>query len=255
MNKNDQNTFEGLPSLHLKEKSSQKLEKELDELEEDFNPHMDTPAEDKSEVRKKEKEYAKLNSDERQEYITQNAPKMAEGDMISENGETLNFATAQNLDDLIDMIEKEGSIKNNVGQEIPAKAIINCIYDRLLNRNSEDKDWTKITLRHRLREMVYRFAEEYMETNEFKSLEGLDLEKPKTLEELTNTLLNFDAIPDSKGNMVTSETIVNYINHDRLDFLPSPIKHKVQYLKQLEGTNKKPFWKKSISKIKSFFGR
>jgi len=215
----------------------------------DEDIEMPSPEPEKNIVQEEKKEYARMTPEERQRYITEHAPQLERNDMLNSKGEIVDFSEAKNLEELIEMIRTEGSIKNNVGEEIPADALINCIYDRLLNRNDELKDWTKITLRHRLREMVYRFAEDYMKTQEFKALEGLDLQHIHTLQELEDALIKRNDVIDAQG-------VMKAIQKEEYDALPRPLYFKARFLIEEEKRLKpQPRWKKAFSRLGSFFGR
>lgn len=211
---------------------------------------VETPPEPQKIIPQKEKkEYAQMSSEERQQYITEHAPQMGPEDMLNTRGEMVDFGEAKTLDELIEMIRNEGVIKNNVGEEIPAESLISCIYDRLLNRNEESKDWTKITLRHRLREMVYRFAEEYMKTEEFKALEGLNLETIHTLDELREELVKRNDVIDADG-------ILQAIKREEFDTLPEPLKAKARILHEQEKlVQPQSRLKKAFKRFGSFFSR
>jgi len=173
-----------------------------------------------------------LKKEDKEKYISELAPKLPEKDFLNDVGEHVDFSSAQNIEQLIRMVENQKYIINGIGERVPADIVTDLIYDRVLNRQSFNKDWTKITLRHRLRETAYRLAEEYMQRPEFAGLANLDLEKINSVDNLKIVLQEHDMLPDINGKMLASETIIKYIEVGRFDLLPMPLQYKVKHLQK-----------------------
>ena len=204
--------------------------------------------------------YGKLNPQERQKFITKEIKDqvhLTEEDFETPDGRELDFGSAHNLEQLIRMIGQEDVIKNGLGEEIESATIINLIYDRVLNRNDRNRDWTTITLRHRLREMVYRLTEEYMQQPEYLGLAGLNLQEASSREQLTNLIRERKDAIDAQGNKINGATLAHYIEIGRYDLVPVPLRYKLNTLlkQEKEEEDKKPVWKKAISRVARWFGR
>jgi hypothetical protein len=171
-----------------------------------------------------------LSKEEREKYIAQQAPKLDEKDFKNDVGEHIDFSSAQNIEQLIRMVENQKYIINQKGERVPADTVTDLIYDRVLNRASFNKDWTKITLRHRLRETVYKLAEEYMSRSEFAGLANMDLEKVNSLDNLKTVLREYEMLPDINGKITSSEIMIDHLDKGRIDLLPIPLQYKVLHL-------------------------
>lgn len=187
-------------------------------------------------------------------------PKLELADMLNEEGEIIDFSQAQTYHDLIEMITREGKIKNQLGQELPAEKVINLIYKLTYQdlKNYQKEDWTNITLRHRLRETVAKLINEYKKTEEFKALVGLDLSQATTVEEVINLIKRKERLIDAQGNYVNSEVIIGHIKEGHLHLLPELIRFKIielnrikneEYISQSSSASSDP------QAGKSFFGR
>ena len=82
------------------------------------------------------------------------------------------------------MITREGTISNQLGQELPAESVINLIYKLTYQdlKKHQKEDWTNITLRHKLRETVAKLIYEYKKTDEYKTLMNVDLSGASSIE-------------------------------------------------------------------------
>src|SRR3990167_8090875 len=117
---------------------------------------------------------------------------LSAADFAPENkpGEIDDFSQANDYHQLVEMIMREGSITNQLGQELPAETVINLIYKLTYQdlKNYQKADWTNITLRHNLRATVAKLIDEYKKTDEFKALAGLDLSAASTIEEVIDLI-------------------------------------------------------------------
>lgn len=187
-------------------------------------------------------------------------PKLELKDMMNEEGEVIDFSKAGSYHELIEMITREGSIKNQLGQELPAESVINLIYKLTYQdlKNYQKEDWTNITLRHKLRETVAKLILEYKKTDEFKALAGLDLSGATTIEEVLDLVDQRQKLIDAQGNYVEPETIIDNIKHGHLHLLPEPIRFKVIEINKQNNeeemmTKQKP--KTDSQQHQSFFSR
>ncbi len=166
-------------------------------------------------------------------------PILELADMQNEEGETIDFSVAQNYHELIEMITREGQIKNQTGQVLPAESVINLIYKLTYQdlNNFKKEDWTNITLRHRLRETVAKLINEYKKTDEFKALAGLDLSSAKTVSEVMELISQQEKVMDAQGDIVYPYILINHIRDGHLHLLPEPIRFKVIELNKQDHEN------------------
>jgi hypothetical protein len=204
---------------------------------------------------------------ERKTFIKEHAKKLSPEDYVYTfpNGEkgNLDFAGIQDAGQLIERLMELPYIENQLGEKIPTDTLINIIYDRMLNRENESKDWTKITLKHGLREAVYRVNEDYMQGLEYKNLAGLDFSGVQSVEDLKAELRRYGAQPNKFGQQIPADLIIQNIEKENYKDVPSPIAHKLAEILKREqaqgGASRAPQKKKGfggfISKAKSWFSR
>jgi len=156
-------------------------------------------------------------------------PKLEDADMRNVDGDTVDFGLAQDYHQLIEMITREGVIKNQLGEAMPAEQVINLIYKLTYQdlNNFKKEDWTRITLRHRLRETVAKLIYEYKKSEEFKALVGLDLSGARDIETVINLIAQKKRLIDVQGNMVGADLIIDHIKNGHLHLLPEPIRYKI----------------------------
>ena len=149
--------------------------------------------------------------------------------MLNREGEIVDFSQANDYHQLVEMIMREGSITNQLGQELPAETVINLIYKLTYQdlKNYQKADWTNITLRHNLRATVAKLIDEYKKTDEFKALAGLDLSAASTIEEVIDLINQPEKLIDTSGNFIGANDIIKYIKDGQLHLLPEPIRFKV----------------------------
>lgn len=212
----------------------------------------------------KEGEYSQKTPEQRKEYIKAHAPKLSEEDYryVGPDGieRRLDFTGVQTLDQLVKNINSLPYIENQKGEKIPSETLISLIYDRVLNRDDSLKDWTKITLRHGLREAVYRVTEDFMQEPEYKNLVGLNLDGITSVEEFKNALRMYGFRPNQFGLHVPVHHIISHIEKGNYNELPPSIAYKLAELlrkeeREKQTKQKSPIWQKPFSKIKSWFKR
>ena len=161
-------------------------------------------------------------------------PKLEIKDLLNKEGEIVDFSQASSYHELIEMLTREGTITNQLGQELPAETVINLIYKLTYQdlRNYQKEDWTNITLRHNLRAAVARLIYEYKESDEFKALVGLDLSSAQTIDQVVNLINQKERLIDAEGNLVGKDDIIKYIKNSKLHLLPEPIRFKVIEINQ-----------------------
>lgn len=159
----------------------------------------------------------------------------------------VDFTHAESLPELINLIREVGEIQNSNGQTIEADTLINLIYDRLYNPGA---DWSKITLRHRLRETVYTLLHKYQQQPEYlNNLGQVGFLNIKNLDQLKANVLHSNWALAS-GKIVTGEQVVGMINEGDIINLPAPIKYQVISLNK--ASLKTP---PSAPEPKSWYGR
>lgn len=238
---------------------------EIDDIESvDLEPEYDDSETDGSEktsdeiVEKIVEEYAPENKPSQPDYSK--PPKLELADMLNEEGEVIDFSKARSYHELIEMITREGKIKNQLGQEIPAETVINLIYKLTYQdlKNYQKEDWTNITLRHKLRETVAKLIYDYKKTDEFRALAGLDLSGASSIDEVIGLVSYKGRLIDAQGNYVDASTIIDHIQEGHLHLLPEPIRFKIIEINKFE--SEKPIAQLPEKKLepkpgKSFFNR
>ncbi len=166
-------------------------------------------------------------------YMSPEAAKAVEkeADFISRrNGERLDFSEADSMVDLQRMVIGEKYITDGTGRNSDSDTVMAVIYDRLLN--AKERDWTQITLRHRLRETVYRMYDQYARTQEFAELRGFDLDTITSEEGLKKALAKKDILHDRSGKLVKGiDMATKYIGTQYEYLLPDPILYKLRSLR------------------------
>ncbi len=216
-------------SVEIEPKIDPKLERQLLEdqeansLDDEFDKYeeydLETPAEMITEL----KGYKPAQPD------YSKPPKLELADMLNEEGEVVDFSQAKSYHELMEMITREGKIKNQLGQELSAETVINLIYKLTYQdlKNYQREDWTNITLRHKLRETVAKLIYEYKETDEFRALAGLDLSRAITVDEVIGLVEVKKRLIDAQGNYVSSDIVVSNIKANLLHLLPESIRFKI----------------------------
>lgn len=181
-----------------------------------------------------------------------NAPDMTKKDFLTPEGRYVDFTAAGSLPELVNIIREVGSITNNNGQQLEGDTVINLIYEYIYQPKP---DWTKITLRHRLREAVYALIEKYKKTPEYlNNLGQVGLFNINSLHDLKAEIIkkSFWTLPN--GLSVGNQTIISLIDNGLINDLPGPIREKVISLNKTSfataKTEKKEGWG---AKIKSLF--
>lgn len=208
---------------------------------------------------------------ENRQIIKEQAPVLSEENFLTKSGDYVDFSQAKSIPEIIEQLAELGEIQHGNGeniQTIPAEQIITLIYDRLYNPYA---DWTKITLRHRLRESIYRLAEDFRKTPDyFNNLNASQYLKATNLNELKLFLEDEVAIPATNGQIMTGSQAIEAIEYGRLDLLPAQLRFKIISLNRHSVTQsnqtapavspaKSPTWRQSLtntwSSVKSFFSR
>ncbi|MDO8668903.1 MAG: hypothetical protein Q7K65_01240 [Candidatus Buchananbacteria bacterium] len=193
-------------------------------------------------------------------------PKLELSDMLNQEGEIIDFSQARSYHELIEMITREGTIKNQLGQELPAETVINLIYKLTYQdlKNYQKEDWTNITLRHKLRETVAKLIYDYKKTDEFRALAGLDLSGAQTIYEIIKLVYQKEKLIDAQGNYVGPDVIAGHIQEGHLHLLPELIRFKIIEINKRESeehlarVSKKPESepvKPALNPVKRFFSR
>jgi len=201
---------------------------------------------------------------ENRQIIKEQAPVLSEENFLTKSGDYVDFSQAKSIPEIIDQLAELGEIQHGSGentQTVPAEQIITLIYDRLYNPYA---DWTKITLRHRLRESIYRLAEDFRKTPDYlNNLNASQYLKVDSLSELKSSLEDDVAIQATNGQTMTGSETVAAIENGRLDLLPPQLRFKVISLnKQMtfkaeqevnQPKHIKSSWKESLSTTWSSF--
>ncbi len=203
-----------------------------------------------------------------QEQIKEQAPILPPESFLTEAGDYVDFSRAQSIPEIIDQLTTMGEIKTGTGEVVSAPELITLIYDRLYNPYA---DWTKITLRHRLRESIYRLANDFRRTPDYlNNLNASQYLKATNLNELKLSLEDEVAIPATNGQIMSGSQAIEAIEYGRLDFLPAQLRFKIISLNRRSAVQsnqttpamsptKSPTWRQSLSNtwssVKSFFSR
>ncbi len=210
----------------------------------------------------KTKEEARLQ--ENQQIIKEKAPVLSEENFLTKSGDYVDFSQAKSIPEIIEQLAELGEIQHGNGesiQTVPAEQIITLIYDRLYNPYA---DWTKITLRHRLRESIYRLAEDFRKTPDYlNNLNASQYLKVDSLDELKSSLEDEEALTAANGQTMTGSQAIAAIEKGYLDSLPPQLRFKVMTLNKQDTLkanqemsqhkNIKNSWKESLSKTWSSF--
>lgn len=186
------------------------------------------------------------------EKLFPNAPDMTKDDFLTRSGRYVDYTAADTLPQLINFLREVGEVTNNNEQTIDADTIINLIYEYIYQPKP---DWTKITLRHRLRETVYALIEKYKKTPEYlNNLSQVGLFNINNLQDLKAEIIkkSFWTLPN--GLTVGNQTIISLIDNGLISDLPGPIRERVIYLnKNSQNTSKTTSKESWGTKIKSWF--
>lgn len=213
-------------------------------------------------------EKQKAEQTRNQEQIRIQAPILPPESFLTESGDYVDFSQVKSIPELIDQLAAMEEIKTSTGEVISAPELISLIYDRLYNPYA---DWTKITLRHRLRETVYRLANNFRTTPDYlNNLNASQYLKTNSINELKLSLEDDMAIPATDGQIMTGAQAIEAIEYGRLDLLPPQLRFKVISLNKQSAAKlnqtiptvtqtKSKTWRQSLtntwSSVKSLFSR
>lgn len=188
------------------------------------------------------------------EKLFPNAPDMNREDFLTRNGRYVDYTAAETLPQLVNLLREVGEVTNNNDQTIEADTIINLIYEYIYQPKP---DWTKITLRHRLRETVYALIEKYKKTPEYlNNLSQVGLFNINNLQDLKAEIIkkSFWTLPN--GLTVGNQTIISLIDNGLINDLPGPIREKVISLNKVSASSAQPPKKEGWgARIKSWFSK
>lgn len=172
-------------------------------------------------------------------------------DFLTADGRHLDFSQARNWSEFIDMIAEEETVTNQLGETIPAETVICQIYERLYGPNG---DWTKITLKHRLREMVYHFGRTIDQSEYANNFGAREYLKARDMDNLKE-IIGDQILVNKAGEEMTGAQAILAIENGRYDVLPTPLKYKVIELQKrhikITSTTPPSSWKTKVGSILS----